>query len=92
MTKVIKATSKGEITLPNSIRDRLGINNETYLAVDVIGDFVLMKMVDMKLKEISIPKGSKGQKDNKGGQRRSSKRDPRSGPTNRILDDTNILI
>ena len=53
MTQVIKATSKGQITLPNSIRDRLGIDKDTYIAVDVIGDYVLMKKVDVKLKEIS---------------------------------------
>ena len=53
MTQVIKATSKGQITLPNAIRDKLGIDKDTYIAVDVIGDYVLMKKVDVKLKEIS---------------------------------------
>lgn len=53
MTQVIKATSKGQITLPNKIRKRLGINQDTYMAVDVIGDYVLMKKVDVKLKELS---------------------------------------
>ena len=53
MTQVIKATSKGQITLPNKIRERLGIDRDTYIAVDVIGDYVLMKKVEVKLKEIS---------------------------------------
>lgn len=53
MTQVIKATSKGQITLPNAIRDKLGIDKDTYIAVDVIGKYVLMKKVDVKLKEIS---------------------------------------
>jgi len=53
MTQVIKATSKGQLTLPNKIRERLGINRDTYIAVDVIGEYVLMKKVDVKLKEIS---------------------------------------
>lgn len=53
MTQVIKATSKGQITLPSAIREKLGIDKDTYIAVDVIGDFVLMKKVDIKLKEIS---------------------------------------
>ena len=53
MTQVIKATSKGQITLPNTIRDKLGIDKDTYIAVDVIGDYVLRKKVDVKLKEIS---------------------------------------
>jgi len=53
MTQVIKATSKGQITLPNKIRERLGIDQDTYLAVDVIGEYVLMKKVEVKLKEIS---------------------------------------
>lgn len=53
MTQLIKATSKGQITLPNKIRERLGIDQDTYIAVDVIGDYVLMKKVEVKLKEIS---------------------------------------
>ncbi|MGA1794062.1 MAG: AbrB/MazE/SpoVT family DNA-binding domain-containing protein [Thermoplasmatota archaeon] len=53
MTQVIKATSKGQITLPNKIRERLGIDQDTYIAVDVIGEYVLMKKVEVKLKEIS---------------------------------------
>ncbi len=53
MTQIIKATSKGQITLPNKIRERLGIDQDTYIAVDVIGDYVIMKKVDVKLKEIS---------------------------------------
>lgn len=52
MTQLIKATSKGQITLPNKIRERLGIDQDTYIAVDVIGDYVLMKKVEVKLKEI----------------------------------------
>jgi AbrB family looped-hinge helix DNA binding protein len=53
MTKVIKATSKGQITLPNQIRQQLGIDQNSYIAVDVIGDYVLMKKVNVKLTEIS---------------------------------------
>lgn len=53
MTQVIKATSKGQITLPNKIRERLGIDQDTYIAVDVIGEYVLMKKVEVKLDEIS---------------------------------------
>jgi AbrB family looped-hinge helix DNA binding protein len=53
MTQVIKATSKGQITLPNKIRQQLGIDQNSYIAIDVIGDYVLMKKVNVKLKEIS---------------------------------------
>lgn len=53
MTQVIKSTSKGQITLPNKIRKRLGIDRDTYMAVDIIGEYILMKKVDVKLKELS---------------------------------------
>ena len=53
MTKVIKVTSKGQITLPVKTRERLGIDKDSFMAVDEIGDYVILKKVGLKLKEIS---------------------------------------
>ena len=53
MTQVIKTTSKGQVTIPNTIRNKLGIDKDTYIAVDTIGDYIIMKKVELKLKEIS---------------------------------------
>ena len=41
MTEVVKVTSKGQITLPISIRNQLEINKDSYIAVDIIGDTAL---------------------------------------------------
>ena len=46
MTEVVKVTSKGQITLPISIRKAIGISDDSYLLVEQIGDYVLMKKAD----------------------------------------------
>jgi len=53
MTEVIKVTSKGQVTLPADIRKKLHISKDTYIAVDIIGDYIIMKKVGLKLKELS---------------------------------------
>ena len=53
MTEVIKVTSKGQITIPVEIRKKLQIEKESYIVVDMIGDYIIMKKVGLKLKEIS---------------------------------------
>ncbi|MEE8424046.1 MAG: AbrB/MazE/SpoVT family DNA-binding domain-containing protein [Thermodesulfobacteriota bacterium] len=53
MTEVIKVTSKGQITIPANIRKRLRIDKDSYIAVETIGDYIVMKKVALKLKEIS---------------------------------------
>jgi len=53
MTEVIKVTSKGQITIPTKIRKRLQIDKDSYIAVETIGDYIVMKKVALKLKEIS---------------------------------------
>ncbi len=53
MAEVIKVTSKGQVTLPADIRKKLHISKDTYIAVDVIGDYIIMKKVGLKLKELS---------------------------------------
>ena len=51
MTDVIKVTSKGQVTLPVGIRKAIGIDENTYLLVDNIGDYVLMKKAEVRMKE-----------------------------------------
>lgn len=53
MTDLIKVTSKGQVTLPKDIRKKLHIDRDTYIAVDIIGDYIIMKKVGLKLKELS---------------------------------------
>jgi len=52
MTNVIKVTSKGQITLPIDIRNALDISDASYLVVEQIGDYVLMKKAEIRMKEI----------------------------------------
>jgi antitoxin PrlF len=53
MSDVIKVTSKGQVTLPKEIRRKLQISKDSYIAVDIIGDYIIMKKVGLKLKELS---------------------------------------
>ena len=52
MTDVVKVTTKGQITLPIEIRKAIGITDETYLVVEQVGDYVLMKKAEIRMKEI----------------------------------------
>jgi len=52
MTDVVKVTSKGQITLPVGIRNALDIGDDSYLVVEQIGDYVLMKKAEIRLREI----------------------------------------
>lgn len=52
MTEVIKVTSKGQITLPVEIRDAIGITDNSYLIVERVGDYILLKKTEHRIKEI----------------------------------------
>lgn len=52
MSEVVKVTSKGQITLPAKIRNVLSIDKDSYLIVEQIGDYVVMKRAEMRLREI----------------------------------------
>ncbi len=52
MTDVVKVTSKGQITLPIAIRDSIAVNKGSYLIVEQVGDYILMKKADIRMKEI----------------------------------------
>jgi bifunctional DNA-binding transcriptional regulator/antitoxin component of YhaV-PrlF toxin-antitoxin module len=45
MTEVIKVTSKGQLTLPVKFRRNLGIDKESYLLVDEVGDYLILKKI-----------------------------------------------
>ncbi|KPJ87600.1 MAG: hypothetical protein AMJ53_17880 [Gammaproteobacteria bacterium SG8_11] len=53
MTEIIKVTSKGQVTLPVGVRKELDIDKDTYIAVETIGEYIIMKKVGLKLKELS---------------------------------------
>ena len=48
----MKVTSKGQVTLPVDIRNALDIEDDSYLVVEQVGDYVLMKKAEIRLKEI----------------------------------------
>jgi antitoxin PrlF len=52
MTDLIKVTSKGQITLPIEIRDAIGIQDDSYLMVERVGDYILLKKAEVRMKEI----------------------------------------
>ena len=52
MPVVIKMTSKGQLTIPIKYRRNLGIDKESYLIVDEIGDFLILKKIQ-KLDQIT---------------------------------------
>ncbi|MEW5936908.1 MAG: AbrB/MazE/SpoVT family DNA-binding domain-containing protein [Candidatus Thermoplasmatota archaeon] len=52
MTEVVKVTSKGQITLPVAIRNAIGITDDSYLVVEQIGEYVLIKKAELRMKEI----------------------------------------
>lgn len=62
MTDVVKVTSKGQITLPISIRKAIGISDDSYLLVEQIGDYVLMKKAEVRMKEINRILGNEAKK------------------------------
>jgi transcriptional pleiotropic regulator of transition state genes len=45
LVKVIKATSKGQITIPRQARQALGIDDQTYLEVSVVEDEIRLRKV-----------------------------------------------
>ena len=64
MTDVVKVTSKGQITLPVNIRKAIGIDDDSYLLVERVGEYVLMKKAEVRMKEINRILGSEAKKKN----------------------------
>lgn len=49
MTELTKLSSKGQVVLPVKIRDELGINEGSILAVDMVNGMIVIKKVDIDL-------------------------------------------
>lgn len=49
---LVKPTSRGQITLPKSIRQKLSVTCSTYLNVSVKGNEIILQPVDVKVEEI----------------------------------------
>ena len=62
MTQVVKVTSKGQITLPVRIRKSIGIKDDSYLMVEQVGDYVLMKKAEIRLSEINKALGAEAKR------------------------------
>lgn len=53
MAEIVKVTTKGQITLPARIRKDLGIDEDTYLLAEEIGDFVVLRRAETRFRELS---------------------------------------
>ncbi len=53
MAYLTKVTSKGQLTLPKEIRKVLALNRNSYLAVDEVGEYILMKKISANPDEIT---------------------------------------
>jgi AbrB family looped-hinge helix DNA binding protein len=52
--KIIKVTSKGQLTIPSTIRREAGIGKGSYVYIKPVGELVIMKKVErLGVKEIS---------------------------------------
>ena len=52
MSDVVKVTSKGQVTIPVDIRNALRIDEDSYLLFERVGEYVLMKKAELRMKEI----------------------------------------
>lgn len=52
VTDVVKVTSKGQITLPVGIRNAIGITDDSYLLVERVGDYILLRKAELRMREI----------------------------------------
>jgi AbrB family looped-hinge helix DNA binding protein len=41
--RVVKVTSKGQVTIPIEVREQLGISDDSYLEVSVVGDAITLR-------------------------------------------------
>jgi antitoxin PrlF len=62
MVDMIKVTSKGQITLPIGIRNSAGITDESYLLVEQVGDYILLKKAELRMREIMEKFGSEAKR------------------------------
>ena len=47
--EITKISSKGQIVIPQSIRNELAINTGTVIAVERINDMIVLKKIDINL-------------------------------------------
>jgi len=53
MAEIVKVTTKGQLTLPARIRKDLGIDKDTYLLAEEVGDFVVLRRAETRFRELS---------------------------------------
>lgn len=44
--EIIRPSTKGQVVIPKAIRDQLGIDESTQLAITAVNDQIVMKVVD----------------------------------------------
>jgi len=50
--EIVKVSSKGQVVIPKSLRDKLGIKEGEYLLVFSSGDVIIMKKLEVNIDEI----------------------------------------
>lgn len=63
MPEIIKITSKGQLTIPVKYRKQLGLDKDSYLIVDEIGDFLILEKIK-KLDQITTILSSRAKEKN----------------------------
>ena len=53
MAEVVKVTTKGQVTLPATIRKNLGIRDDTYLLAEEVGEYVVLRRLETRFEELS---------------------------------------
>jgi AbrB family looped-hinge helix DNA binding protein len=49
--EITKISSKGQVVIPLKIRDELGIQEGSVIAIEKVNDVVMIKKIDMDLKK-----------------------------------------
>ncbi len=50
--EVVRVSSKGQVVIPKRVREKMGIKEGEYLLLVQEGDILIMKKLDVNLKEI----------------------------------------
>lgn len=62
MPEIVKITSKGQLTIPVKYRRQLGLDKDSYILVDDVGDFLILEKIK-KLDQITKILSSKAKEE-----------------------------
>ena len=53
MAEIVKVTTKGQLTLPARFRRDLGIDSDTYLLAEEVGEYVVLRRAETRFLELT---------------------------------------